>query len=139
MLNIKDVKMAIIGNLLKKIFGISVAEPINAAKGLIKSLYLTNAQKSQYRNTLDQLQGQISLIEAVHPSRFVAGARAALIWICAISLALYWLPQYSLGAYFWIKICLIKQAMLPFPLDATKLFELIGSLLGLGVIHKITK
>lgn len=131
--------MSFIGNLLGKIFGTSIAEPINAANGLIKSLYLTTAQKAQHRQTLDQLQAEVCKIEAAQPSSFVSGARAALIWICAISLALYWLPQYSFGAYFWVKMCIIKQTMLPFPLDATKLFELIGSLLGLGVIHKITK
>ena len=131
--------MSFIGNLLGKVFGTSIAEPINAAKGLIKSLYLTTAEKAEQRNTLNQLQAEVCKIEAAHTSWFVAGARAALIWVCVICLALYWIPQYGVGGYFWIKGFFFHHAYIPFPLNADKLFEMITSLLGLGVIHKLTK
>jgi len=131
--------MSFIGSFLGKIFGTSIAEPITAAKNLIKSLYLTNAEKAEYRNTLDQLQAEVCKVEAAHSSCFVAGARAALIWICVICLAFCWIPQYGAAGYFWIKGCMLHHALIPFPLNIDKLFEMITSLLGLGMIHKYTK
>ena len=131
--------MSFIGKFLGNIFGTSIAEPVTAVKDLIKSLYLTDAKKTEYRNTLDQLQAQVCKIEAANPNKFVSGARAALIWICAICLAFYWIPQYGIGSFFWVKGCILHHALISFPLNVDKLFEMITSLLGLGVIHKFTK
>ena len=42
--------------------------------------------KSQLIN-LDALQAQTNIEQAKHPSLFVAGARPAIMWICAFALA----------------------------------------------------
>lgn len=131
--------MSFIGNLLGKVFGTSVAEPINAAKELIKSLYLTTAEKAEQRNTLDQLQAEVCKVEAAHANWFVAGARPALIWVCVAALAIYWIPQYSLASFFFVRDTLIQGHLVAYQLSAETLFKLIGSLIGLGVIHKLTK
>jgi len=69
----------------------------------------------------------------------IADARAALIWICAASLAIYWIPQYSLASWFFVIDSIREGHIVAFQIDVNKLFELIGSLLGLGFIHRITK
>lgn len=72
----------------------------------------------------------------------VAEATAAIIWICAVTLAIFWIPQYITADVFWIKNCIAQGHIVKFPLDIDKLFEMICSLLGLsglGIIHKLVK
>lgn len=61
-------------------------------------------------------------------------ARAAVVWVCAICLAVFWIVQYLFADYMWIKACLHHNAIVPFPLDDQKLLDLLYSVLGLGVI-----
>jgi hypothetical protein len=132
----------LIGTILGKLFGNSVAEPVKNIKGLVNSLVLTAAERAKYQNTLDKINAETCKIEAAHPNNLIAGARAAIIWICAIVLAIYWVPQYGLATFFWVKGSIAHGALLNYPLDATKLFEMIASLLGLGglgLLHKLIK
>lgn len=72
----------------------------------------------------------------------MADARASVIWICVIVVAIYWVPQYVFADFMWIKACLAHNALVPFPVDDKKLFDLLYSILGLGVvgaIHKLIK
>jgi hypothetical protein len=72
----------------------------------------------------------------------IADATAAIIWICAICLGVFWIVQYIFADYMWIKDCLAHNKMMPFPLDTQKLFEMIYSFLGVGVAnaaHKIIR
>lgn len=72
----------------------------------------------------------------------MADARASVIYICVGVVAVYWIPQYLFADYMWIKMCLAHNTMVPFPLDDKKLFDLLYSVLGLGVagaIHKLIK
>ena len=54
-----------------------------------------NAELQAQLINLDALQAQTNLEQAKHDSIFVAGARPAIMWICAFALA--W--QYILSAY----------------------------------------
>lgn len=90
-------------------------------------------------------QGQIDVnkIEAAHPSRLVAGWRPAAGWVCAISLALAFMPKAIVITGIWTyQAVLIVAAWngtgapptVPvFPdLGTTDLIGLLASLLGLG-------
>jgi len=132
----------ILGVVFSKLFGNSVSEPVKNIQGLVESMVLTRAEQDKYQNTLDKINAETCKIEATHPNNLIAGARAAIIWICAIALAIYWIPQYGLATFFWVKGSIMHGALLAYPLDATKLFEMIASLLGLGslgLLHKLFK
>jgi hypothetical protein len=87
------------------------------------------------------LQGQLAVnkAEAQHRSVFVAGWRPAIGWVCALSLAAFFIPQYSLGAWIWVKACLAQNTILPFPMSANGLLELVGGMLGLGLLRTVEK
>jgi len=72
----------------------------------------------------------------------IADATAALIWICAGALAIFWILQYSLAGYFLVKDSLAQGHLVAFQVDTKKLFDMIASLLGIGVVkiaHKIAR
>jgi hypothetical protein len=134
--------LGIFGTIFTKLFGNSVAEPAKNIKSLVNNIVLTQAEKARYQHILDKINAETCKIEASHPNNLISGARAAIIWICAIVLAIYWVPQYGVATYFWIKGCIIHGGLINYPLSAEKLFEMIASLLGLGTLgflHKIFK
>tara|TARA_R100000808_G_C2106031_1_gene121596 strand:+ start:213 stop:623 length:411 start_codon:yes stop_codon:yes gene_type:complete len=90
--------------------------------------------KSQLIN-LDALQAQANIEQAKHPSLFVAGARPAIMWICAFALA--W--QYIIGPIAeWGLIIYDPLVQLP-ELETEELTGLIMALLGLGGMRTAEK
>lgn len=86
-------------------------------------------------------QGQIETnkLEAAHRSVFVAGWRPGIGWVCAVSLGCYYIPQYTLGAYLWFRASLAASELLPFPISADGLLELVMALLGMGILRTVEK
>lgn len=94
-------------------------------------------------------QLQINLKEAEHSSLWVAGWRPAVGWVCALSLALAYVPKSLAITGMWIyqNIAIIRATadmsnfeMLVFPdLGITELIGLLMSMLGIGVMRSIDK
>jgi hypothetical protein len=136
-------------DIFSKIFGGSIAEPIDAAAHLakaVRTLYTTDGEKLDKETILERikqqplaLQVELNKIEAKHKSVWVAGWRPFIGWICGISLGLYFIPQFVLGSYLWIKICLIKQQPLAYPINITDLICLTSSMLGFSIGHVVKK
>jgi len=80
-------------------------------------------------------QNQINLEQAKHPSIFVAGARPAIMWICAFGLA--W--AYVLAPIAnWVIV--VSGSTIPLPEIATEgLMTLTLSMLGLGGMRSFEK
>ena len=90
--------------------------------------------KSQLIN-LDALQAKANIEQAKHPSLFVAGARPAIMWICAFALA--W--QYILAPITsWALVVWYPMVTLP-ALETEELTGLIMALLGLGSMRTVEK
>ncbi|MBA58495.1 MAG: hypothetical protein CMQ40_04915, partial [Gammaproteobacteria bacterium] len=90
--------------------------------------------KSQLIN-LDALQAKANIEQAKHPSLFVAGARPAIMWICAFALA--W--QYILAPISsWALVVWYPTITLP-ALETEELTGLIMALLGLGGMRTAEK
>lgn len=90
--------------------------------------------KSQLIN-LDALQAKANIEQAKHPSLFVAGARPAIMWICAFALA--W--QYILAPITsWALVVWYPMITLP-ALETEELTGLIMALLGLGGMRTAEK
>ena len=86
-----------------------------------------------------QAQWDVNLANAQHENWFVAGGRPAIIWVCAISLGMYFIPQYGMGAFLWGKACWIKGEVVAYPLDAQGLLELTLSMLGMSGLRTLEK
>ena len=84
---------------------------------------------------LDALQAQTNLEQAKHDSIFVAGARPAIMWICAFALG--W--QFILAPISsWIIITWYPTVTLPM-LETGELTSLVLALLGLGDMRTAEK
>jgi len=87
-----------------------------------------------------QGQMEVSKQEAAHPSVFVSGGRPAVIWVCAISIGTYYIPQYVMAAILWTKACWIASTLLPYPIPEPEgIIALVSALLGLGALRTIEK
>jgi hypothetical protein len=129
--------------------GDTLAKPIDAIGNVLDKVLTSKEEKLAGAAVLEklkqrpaELQVEINKLEAQHKSRFVAGWRPAIGWVCAASLAFYFIPQYIVGAYLWAKISLATGAVAAFPISADGLFQLVLALLGMSTLRtyeKVTK
>jgi len=91
-------------------------------------------------------QAKITAIEAANPSKLISGWRPAIGWVCAASLACYYIPQALFASILWAAQCIavmrlandVTQLILPaYPLtlNVSEILGLVGSLLGLGFLR----
>ena len=90
--------------------------------------------RSQLIN-LDALQAQTNLEQAKHDSIFVAGARPAIMWICAFALA--W--QYIIGPMASWALTIYDPFIQVPTLGTEELTGLVMALLGLGAARSYEK
>ena len=85
-------------------------------------------------------QVEVNKIEAAHPSVFVAGWRPAIGWVCAASMALYYIPMAVMGTGLWVWACIEAGALVPRPeLGTGEIIGLVISLLGMGSLRTTEK
>ena len=87
-------------------------------------------------------QVELNKIGAAHRSIFVAGWRPFIGWVCGISLAIYYLPQFTAASFMWVLMfvnsCSTECVVPAYPIDSIKgLMELILGMLGLA--GRVTK
>ena len=93
------------------------------------------AELKQQMISLDLAQTQANIEQAKHPSIFVAGARPAIMWICALGLG--W--QFILAPISsWIILTWYPMGTLPM-LETGELTSLVLALLGLGGMRTAEK
>ena len=93
------------------------------------------AELKQQMISLELAQTQANIEQAKHPSIFVAGARPAIMWICALGLG--W--QFILAPISsWIIITWYPMVTLPM-LETGELTSLVLALLGLGGMRTAEK
>ena len=90
--------------------------------------------RSQLIN-LDTLQAQTNMDQANHDSIFVAGARPAIMWICAFALAWQYIlaPMGAWALAVWYPVVTLPE------LGTEELTGLIMALLGLGAARSYEK
>jgi len=145
-------------SIIAKIFGTAAAEPVAAIGEALDGLFTSDDERLTHGEVMEKLrqapgaaQAAINKVEAASRSLFVAGWRPWIGWVCGASLALYFIPQYALGAYVWIIACLQVletqtltadnlTAILPaYPVTAAGLMELVIALLGMGGLRTFEK
>ena len=115
---------------------------IGLAAPLLDKFIVDKDKKAEFEHELKMVlhtanlqQNQINLEQAKHPSIFVAGARPAIMWICAFGLA--WAYVIAPIAN-WAVV--ISGSTLPLPEIATEgLMTLTLSMLGLGGMRSFEK
>lgn len=128
------VGLEVVSKVIDKIF--PNPEQRDAAK-----LALFKAQQEGEFKALDQQfqlnieQIKVNAVEAANASPFVAGWRPAAGWVCVFGLAYMTLfrPIMSWIATIW------AWGAIPPVVDTTVLFELLGGMLGLGVLRTYEK
>ena len=94
-----------------------------------------NAELEKEIIELSKAQAQANIEQAKHPSLFVAGARPAIMWICAFGLA--W--QFILSPLLtWITMLFDPTFSLP-AIQTEGLISLVLALLGLGGMRSFEK
>ena len=131
---------------LDKILGGAAAQPIEAVGNVLDKLFTSKDEKLTHDEVLLRLaqepnlaQVELNKVEAGHRSVFVAGWRPWIGWVCGIALFFYFVPQYVLASYLWAKMSLSLGELMPYPVGAEGLMELVIALLGLGALRTVEK
>lgn len=131
---------------LSKLFGAS--DTVKAAGEAFDNLFTSDEERDQAKTVLEKLrqqpaimQAEINKVEAQHRSVFVAGWRPGIGWVCAISLAMFYIPQFALAAVVWVlTVAESGWTIIPaYPGSADSLMELVLALLGMATIRTVEK
>lgn len=94
----------------------------------------TMAEKQAHEAAMAQVQANTE--QAKHPSLFVAGARPAIMWICALAMAYHFVLQPFL--VFGVLVAGVELPALP-ELDMASLMPVLLGILGLGGMRSYEK
>ena len=126
--------------------GDALAKPIDAIGNALDKVLTSKEEKAAGKAVMEklkqnpaELQVEINKLEAQHKSLFVAGWRPAIGWVCALSLAFYFIPQYIVATILWAKLSWAAQAIVLYPVSATGLMELVFALLGMATLRTYEK
>ena len=127
--------------------GKDIATPITAIGNVLDGLFTSDDEKLTHEEVKLRLlqapnlaQVELNKVEASHRSVFVAGWRPAIGWVCAASLFFFYVPQYVIATFVWIKIMMGNGwVMVPYPVDAKGVLELVLALLGMGALRTVEK
>ena len=91
-------------------------------------------------NALQLAQAKINEIEASSDSLFKSGWRPAIGWVCAISLAVYYIPRFALGTGLWFWASLNARTLQTMPeMGIQDIIGLVLSLIGVGIMRSYDK
>lgn len=131
--------------------GDKAAKPIEAIGGILDNLFTSDEEKLDKQIIRERLaqhphmaQIELNKITANHPSIFVAGWRSAIGWVSAIALFMFYVPQFSMASWMWVKLCLKaieggREILPAYPIDESGLMQLIIAMLGMGGLRTFEK
>ena len=121
---------------ISKIFSSNIAEPVEAVGNVIDNLFTSDDERLTHEEVQIRLkqkpllaQTEINKVQASHRSRFVAGARPFLMWVCGVGLAMAFIVNPILE--------LFTEDTINIPLDA--MMELTLAMLGLATLRTVEK
>lgn len=131
---------------LSNLFGVGASSVVDSVGGVLDNLFTSDEERAEAKRLQSiindkplQDQRDTNKIEAAHRSVFVAGWRPAIGWVCAASLACYYIPQFILGSVIWVKECWVAGELSAYPLSIEGITGLVASLLGLGTLRTVEK
>ena len=90
----------------------------------------------KHANALAKEQAKANTEAAKHPSMFVAGARPAIMWVCAIGL---FVNFFILPLMTWFTALFAPEINMPNFIDTGELISLTIALLGMGGLRSFEK
>ncbi len=133
--------------ILSKLLGNTAAAPITAIGNIVTGIFGDKGEKLTHEEVMARIalqpalvQTEINKVEAGHRSVWVAGWRPGIGWVCALSLFFFYVPQYVLATYIWIKLIVANEwVMVPYPVDNAGVMELVLAMLGMATIRSVEK
>lgn len=111
----------------------------------IDKVFTSDEERNQHieviekiKDAVRQRQHELNMAGA-NRGLFIAGWRPALGWIGAISLFFYYVPQYVIASFLWVKMTLGAGTIQPYPATADGLMELVVLLLGGATLRSYEK
>ena len=135
---LKDIAGKILGNGVKEVAG-AVVDTIDKFVETDEERQAWKLLKAKMEQEQELWQSEITKIEAAHKSVFVSGWRPAIGWVCAVSLAVFFIPQYSVGTFLWAKACLTAGSIVAYPVEAEGLYQLVFGMLGIAALRTYEK
>lgn len=138
--------MSILGAIAAKFTGGVASDVIKVGGGVLDNLFTSDEERMEAERLTAEIQQrpmaaqwETNKIEAGHRSIWVAGWRPAIGWVCAASLASYYIPQFIMGSALWAIQCWQAGHVAAYPLSIEGLMGLVSSLLGLGAMRTYEK
>lgn len=130
-----------------KAAGEAIASPIEALGNVFDKLFTSDEERAAAAAVLEkikqhpqELQAEINKLEATHRSVFVAGWRPFIGWVCGVSLGAFYIPQFAIAAFLWVRHCLLTNTLQSYPIeDVSGLLELVLAMLGMAALRTIDK
>lgn len=126
--------------------GDGISKPIEAFGNAANSLFTSDDERLSRAEMMARIEQQplswqndLNKLNAQSESLFLAGARPCIMWVACIALGIYYIPQFTLATYMWVKFSLAANAIQVYPISSTSLMELVYSLLGLGAMRSVDK
>ncbi len=136
--------MKFLTDLLNPVGG--VVSAVEGIGNVLSKFVETPDQKNAFEQVMAKMRArpqeaqiEINKIEAGHRSIFVAGWRPAIGWVCAASLAAFYIPQYLAAAFLWSRAVLLTGEVKTYPVADDGLMELTLALLGMGALRSFEK
>jgi hypothetical protein len=120
----------------------SFAENVRAAiTGNIKPDKLAEIiiQSQELSKQANNASKEMNLAEAQSDKLFVAGWRPFIGWVCGVSLAVFFIPQFLLGTLLWAKECLLLGIIRSYSIKVDGLMELVLGMLGIAGLRTAEK
>jgi len=135
--------MSIVSGLL----GGAAAAPITAIGNIVKGIFGDKTEKLSHDEIMARIameptlvQTEINKVEAGHRSIWVAGWRPGIGWVCAISLFFFYVPQYMIASFIWVKLIAENDwNIVPYPVDDAGVMELVLAMLGMAAMRTVEK
>lgn len=132
---------------LGKQAGEAVSQPIEAIGNVFDKLFTSDDERAAAATVMEklrqrplELQGELNKLEAQHRSWFVAGWRPFIGWVCGMSLAFYYIPQFTMASVLWTRACWAQKVLMAYPVsEIDGLMELVLALLGLAAYRTVEK
>lgn len=132
--------------MLDKLFGGGAVDAVKVIGGAVDELFTSDEERAQgeaimegIRQKPELAEKMIQLARAKSTNWFVAAARPALIWVSALCVFMFFVPQYAVAAYVWGRHCLVTGEIVAYPVDASGLLQVVGLALGMSGFRMLEK
>ena len=132
---------------LSNILGDTAAAPITAIGNIVTGIFGDKGEKLTHDEVMARIalqptlvQTEINKVEAGHRSVWVAGWRPGIGWVCALSLFFFYVPQYVIASYVWVRMIVENDwEIVPYPVSDEGVMELVLALLGMATLRGVEK